>query len=365
VDLLVIGRGVAGLTTALALSEAGLNCAVAEAPGSGGLDDPADCELTALRAPWSVPVEVVQLAERTRALYPALAARLGQATGVDCEYRRLGLVLAGEVSSAGLAWLAETEQPWHQGRLADFEPGLAWGQGAAVLLSGVDQVRRSRWIRALELALRQRGVAVFRDRPVRRLEVRGNVVRGAVLASGEGVRADAVIVAADQASSGLLHASGLDPLDEINDPVPRLRLHCGESCARHAVQAGELDLVPRPDGRLLASLADPVPDVPGLSPFDRLLTTLANWLPSLNRFDIEARWVGPPAGGYARRPFVGAYPWIRGLWINAGHQQAGPAIAPAAAELIVDQLNGGPTNPRLAVRTGTARREPAVVITHR
>ena len=353
VDLLVIGSGVAGLTTAMALSEAGFECAVAAAADSNDADDPADCGLSALRAPWSVPAELARLIERSRGLYPGLVARLGQATGVDCGYRRAGLVLAGEVSSAGLAWLAETDQDWQQGRLSDFEPGLAWGQRPAVLLTDVDQVRHSRLTRALSLVLRQRGVAVISGRPVRRLSVTGNVVRGAELEDGGAIRADAVIVAADRSSSALLHASGLDPLDDAIARVPHLRLNPGEAWTRHIVHTGDLALVPRHDGRLLASLVEPDPGTPGLTGFDRLLTSLANWLPALNRFDVEARWVGPPVGGCGKLPCIGAYPWIRSLWVNAGHHYAGLAIAPAAAELLVDQLNGGFSVPRLAVRTGT------------
>ena len=364
VDLLVIGRGVAGLTTALALSEAGLDCAVAETVAEADADDPADCALTALNPPWSLPAEVVQLAERSRRLYPNLVAGLGQSTGVDCELRRVGLIVVGEVSSTGLGWLAETEQSWQQGRLSDFEPGLAWGHSPAVRLSGVDQIRPSRLKRALDLALRQRGIPVLRGRPVRRLDVTGNVIRAVTLDNGARVNADAVILAAGSSINGLLLASGLDRLDETGPVVPHLRLNCGDGCVHQAVQTSDLALVPRADGRLLVSLAGLDLNGAGSSDLDELLTSLANWLPSLNRFNIEARWAGYPAGGCAQRPFIGAYPWIRGLWINAGHCLAGPSIAPAAAELLVDQLNGGPVPAGLAVRTRSQRTGPSSILTH-
>jgi len=363
VDLLVVGCGLAGLNTALALTTAGLDCAVVEGEAPSERDDPADCGLTAFRAPWSMPAEVEQLAGRSRILLPDLIARLGQATGVDCEHRRIGLVLGGEVPSVGMAWLAATRQPWRQGRLVDFEPALAWGQSPAVRLTAVDQVRPSRLIRALYLSLRQRGVPILTGQPVRRLDITGNVIRAAVLDNGKTIRADAIILAADQASSRLLHASGLDPLDEAPVTVPHLRLNCGHSRIQHAARVGEIALVPRPDGRLLASLAGPAPGESGMPPFDRLLTSVGNWLPSVNRFDVEAHWVGPPLGGTARNPCIGAYPWIRGLWINAGHHLAGPIVAPAAAELIVDQLNGGPAAPGLAVRTRPFHSSRSAIVT--
>ncbi len=358
-DIVIVGSGIVGLTTALALTEAGLEVTVVEA-GAFESDGADEIDAPPL-PPWSYPAPVQRLMRRSRRLLPELVLRLAQQTGVDCEHRRAGLLLAGEVVGQGAEWLARTDMHAVPGRVGDFESALSGPDRSAVLFAEAGQVRHRRLRQALVLSLAARGVAVWRGRRAARLRVAGNIVLGVELAGGARVDADAVVLAGGSGANPLLFDSGLEPLDIDPPRSPLLLLNPVSRLLGRMVNTGEVFLLPRPDGRILAG---PVIDAPAdarVPPdFEELTTRVLDTLPALSGFDLEARWFGFGAVR-APVPSVGAYPQLRGLWVNAGHFRAGLGIATAAAELLADQLSGGPTVPGLAARLAGSRHLPVPI----
>jgi glycine oxidase len=344
-DIVIVGDGVAGLSTALGLSEQGYQVLVIDGPAAS---EPSHAEgIFSPLPPWRHPELVRRLIDRSRQLLPGLVASLGQATGVDCEYHKYGLLLTGEQVESGRTWLGNSNLDWQRGPVAGFEPGLSGGDQQALLIEDISQLRNSRLKRALALALAQAGVPILAGRPVARLQVAGNIVLGVELVDGRLIGADTVVLAAAARTNSLLFDSGLQPvqIDPINSPW--LMFSPANQLITHVINTGDCCLVPHSDGRILASS---LLNEESADPLDDLLTRVANWLPALSRFDLEAKWFGPRPDPGMRLPAIGAYPQVRGLWINAGHFRCGLGIAPAAAELLVEQLNGGPIVSDLAVR---------------
>lgn len=342
-DVVVVGAGVIGLTTAWALLQAGRHPLVLEAGEPARESSWAGGGIICPVPPWRYPQTVNQLVFRSRELFPALIAGLEQDSGIDCEYQVSGLLLLGELFEQGREWLAAEWPGCRSGRASDFEPQLRPPEAPAVLLPDVPQVRNPRLARALVIALQRCGVELRACTPVRYVECATGRVTGLILASGERLPVDELVLAAGAWTDRLLEASGLSGLGI--EPVrgqmllfrPRRRL------LRHIVNHGRGYLIPRRDGRILAgSSAERVgfDRRPQARFYREALAMARSCLPGLQESDMECHWLGFRPGMRGDLPAIGAYPGIHGLWLNAGHYRNGLGMAPASAELLLDCMRG-------------------------
>ncbi len=347
-DLVVVGDGPVGLSTAFALAESGLSCLVAPVAGADdALSMPAGVEATAPRVAWRQDRLLNALQARSRRLWLDWMVRLAQETGVDLGYSRIGLLLVGEVAESA----PETLMPgWEWVMPVSCEPRLSCAEIHGLFGAGFSQVRHDRLVHSLRLALRTRGVPLLDEQRVSRIEITGNVAPALQLDDGTSLQADAVILAAEDDNAQLLFESGLDELELPEARAHHLLFNPGSRLLNHVVSSDELLLLPQPDGRLLAVDTGPA-DRYGSSDeaLDMLLTQVGNRLPALSRFDLQRHWLAPLPGPAGGRPMLGLYPHLRNLWINAGHYRNGLDIAPAMGELLAEHLQGGPGFPELGV----------------
>lgn len=339
-EIIVIGAGLAGLAAAHALLQAGYRSMVIEAGNEG------DGALAAL-PPWTLPECLDAMNRHAEAMLPDLVVRLGQATGVDCELHRSGLLLIGDDTDEGARWLQDHEREFKRGPVADFESGLSGADRDALLVHIPHRVRASRLERALAMALPQWRVPVIKGRPVSRLDVAGNIVVGVELADGRCIASEAVVLASGAMTNPLLFDSGLEPLAVDPNQAAYLLFSPGQQLISQVINTGDCCLAPLADGRLLAvDLAGE----PSQEAMGRLRQRVGNWLPALSDTDLENSGFGPKPGLETGLPAIGAYPQVRGLWINAGHRRRGLDISLAAGEVLADQMTGSAPVPELACR---------------
>lgn len=344
-DVLVIGAGIAGLTSAMALHRAGHGVCVVDAGAAGAESTWAGGGIVSPVPPWDYPDALNGLTERSRQLFPDLAAMLARETGIDCEYRTTGLVLLMDPGTEGMEWLAASDLEVEHGPASQFEPALADGDQPALYLPDIAQVRNPRLARGLVQWLCDRDVAIYEHRSVQAIDLAGDKVRGVQLADGSRIEADAVIVAAGAWTDRVLQASLLDGLGI--HPVRGQMLLFGPDSPTIGpmVNSGAGYLIPRADGRILAGST--VEDAgfdrrPERNGYQQILEAARAMLPALDESGLECHWTGFRPGIAGGLPAIGAYPGIRGLWINAGGFRNGLGIAPAAAEVLIRQLEGGP-----------------------
>jgi len=342
-DLLVVGAGLTGLFTALFLKEAGLEPLIVPTRPVPDLLPQLD---DALLPPWQRPKMIARLEARSLQLLPGRLTELSQETGVDLALARRHLVALNGRRAGGTAWGETRPGKLQAGTLADFEPQLADGHRPALCGLGRRSLRVDRLERALRLALLRRGIHVHERSAAARLDVAGNIVLGVELESGDSLRAEATVLAADQATGKLLYDSGLVPISGLAALGPALQFAPSSARLEAVVADDSLLLAPRLDGRLVAL---GLPGASGEPPSpERLRQRVQGLLPGLGRHDLEliGRLAVPRSGLEAS---IGAYPGVRGFWLNTGHDPFGPLIAPAAAEFLVEQLSGGPAVRELAV----------------
>jgi len=341
----VIGAGIVGLTTALALSEAGLAVRVVERGAVGREASWAGGGILCPLHPWRYPDAVQMLAWRAAAAYPALADRLARTMGIDPEWTRCGLLILSGDEAAARAWGRRWAQPvalCPPAEVAALEPALAPTERPAVRLPAVAQVRNPRLLRALTRALAASGVAIHVRCPVQALQVAaGRVV---ALETGSGLLATdgPVVVAAGAWSAGLLAPLGA-PLPVAPVKGQMLLFEAAPGLIRHVVLQADRYAVPRRDGRVLFgstveqagfdTTADPATR-------ERLETDAVRLVPALAGARLAAHWAGLRPGSPEGIPVVGRHPAVSNLWVNAGHFRNGVLLAPATAELLVDRLLG-------------------------
>src|SRR5438105_2705973 len=197
-DVLVLGGGVIGLTTAYFLAREGVRVTLLDKGDFGQEASWAGAGILPPGNPAHARSPVDQLRAHSSALFPTLSSELRERTGIDNGYLRCGGLefICQEGEAAAEEWRSEgiAVERLEEKQLRQLEPGLRPGLGAAYHLPEMAQVRNPRHLQALLAACRSLGVdpqpspicwpsvaGSHRDWPRRAWSVRG-------LVCGRGVR---------------------------------------------------------------------------------------------------------------------------------------------------------------------------------
>jgi glycine oxidase len=369
----IIGAGVIGLGVAWRLASRGASVAVFDKGASGaGASHAAAGMLAACAEAEPGEDALVSLGRESQARWPAFAAELEQASGIDVELRPEGtLVLALTADDQArlnhqlvfqqklglpLQWISAAETRRR-------EPHLAGKLAGAVFSPEDTQVDNRKLAAALRVAAEAAGVSITEHRPVSAVSSRADRIDGVMLADGTKIAADVVVLAAGAWSRSI---AGLAP--ELRPPVRpikgqmlALRMDAAAPLLNHVVWAPGAYLVPRRGGRLLvgATVEEKGYDT-SLTAGGVLALLEAAWraVPAVEELPIEEMWVGHRPGSRDDAPILGAGP-IEGLVYATGHHRNGilltPITADAIARLVLDGVAEPAIRPFGIERFGTVR----------
>ena len=355
-DVIVVGGGISGVSTALALKSRGFDVVLFEqrflAFGSSG---------RSLGAVWAHDVTSDDdLADfrATHSWYDDLSDRYGIQTGID----RSGRFVFAETDAEAAALIERVEQqramgtviedvtPQHARRESGFVPETAvhsvfYPDDARVDLAGL--------VRDLGMAATRLGVRTYEHTPVLRITRYGDDVTGVLTARGE-VRASAVVWAAgpwvqqlqpdgitvplEVVRVGMLQTQPTSPAFPI---MATSAAHLAERSTGRLVF--EETFVQSAEGRLLIG-----------STFDRagslnphltadaamqLIGAFHRRQPQLGLLGVTGLWAGLVGMTADQRPIIDK---VGGLYVNVGHS-AGAVTGPISGEQIA-KLIAGETN---------------------
>jgi glycine oxidase len=347
-DVLIIGGGVIGLTTAYTLGRAGARVTVLDRQDLGREASWAGAGIISPGNPERAATPYDGLRALSATIYPELSAELREQTGIDNGYRRTGgLEFEDADEPIDLSAWADEGIAWKRLDAAAaraVEPALAPNAGPAYHLPGMAQVRNPRHLRALEAAARGLGVTLRPGCPVVGWDQTSGRITAAVTLEGRQF-ASHYLVCSGAWSDELLRPLGL------RTGVTPVRGQIALLAARTRVPrliliSGKRYVVPRGDGRVLVGSTE---EEVGFekrttaAAIADLLAFAADLVPSLGDAALEKCWAGLRPGSPDGLPYLGAVPGFENLWLATGHFRSGIQLAPATARVLTEAIQGRPT----------------------
>ena len=353
--VVIIGAGVVGLGIAWRLAGRAAVSVFDRGKAGAGASRAAAGMLAACCEAEPGEEALVALGRESQARWPAFAAELAQASGIDVELRREGtLVLAltaddqGEIAhrlefqrrlDLPLEWLSAAATRAR-------EPHLA-GKIAGALYSPQDhQVDNRKLVAALCVAAEAAGATIHQHRPVKEIFVQGGRAKGVVLDDGTIAAADLVVLAAGAWSRSIdgLPPDRRPPVRPVKGQMLALKMDAAAPLLNHVLWAPGAYLVPRRDGRLIIGGTVEERGFDETVTAGGMLTLLeAAWraIPAVEELPIDEIWVGHRPGSRDDAPILGRGP-LEGLFYATGHHRNGILLAPvtadAMARLILDDV---------------------------
>jgi glycine oxidase len=340
-DFLIVGGGVVGLASAQALLQAGYRVTLVERGTVGREASWAGGGILSPLCSWDYREPVTRLAHRGMAMFGAAAALLHDATGIDPEYQRSGMLLLPPYQQQlATQWCARHQVALQTVDIADHLPGNLQGPGGdGLLLPEVAQVRNPRLMQALAKHVEMLGGVILEQHEVQQFEIAGDRVLALQTTQGR-LAADSYIVAAGAWSKTLLgeHALAMD-IRPIRGQI--LLFKFDTPPFRHILLKQKLYLIPRRDGHVLvgSTLEDAGFDKSTTAEArDSLLGRVRGIFPDWP--NPVQQWAGFRPGSPDNIPTIGRHPRLSNLYANSGHFRYGVTMSFAGAELLLNGIKG-------------------------
>jgi len=346
-DILIVGGGVIGLTTAYFLARDGLKVEVLDKGELGAEASWAGAGIIPPGNPERAGSAYDKLRATSCRMFPEFTKELRALTGIDNGYRPCGgLEFLDERDEDTLrAWRGEGVE--HEAlttqRLAALEPNLGAPPPRGYYLPGMAQVRNPWHMRMLIAACTRLGVRLAPHTPIERLENRGSALLGVRLSSGELRSAERYLLAAGAWSQSLLEPLGIPSgIHPVRGQIVLLKT--SPKLLKNIVFVGKDYLVPREDGHvLIGSTEEPEAGFEkrttanAISKLIALATTL---VPGLAHAEVAKCWAGLRPGSLDHLPSLGAVPGCRNLFLAGGHYRAGIQLSPSTGMVMSELLKG-------------------------
>ncbi|HEX8491304.1 MAG TPA: glycine oxidase ThiO [Pyrinomonadaceae bacterium] len=353
-DALVLGGGVIGLAIARALSLRGLARVLLVERGRLGMEaSHAAAGMLAPQVEADRADDFLELACKSRDLYPAFALELREETGIDIELETTGTLLLAfnerdeEEALRRYDW--QSRAGLHVEHLTAkearrLEPCISPALRGALRFPRDWQVENRRLVAALAAASDRLGVRLLTDTNVESLQIERGRVTGIETSRGR-LSAPTVVVACGAWASLLTSGDKRVPRVRI-EPV-RGQMLCFEAnprAARHVIYSPRGYIVPRLDGRLLAGSTtehegfDKSVTGNGLQAIMEQALEIA---PAIGNLPLLDTWAGLRPRAPDDLPVLGMSAEVNGLFYATGHYRNGILLAPLTAELIAEQIAGG------------------------
>ncbi|MGF1578178.1 MAG: glycine oxidase ThiO [Gemmataceae bacterium] len=344
-DILIVGGGVIGLTTAYFLAREDVRVTVVDKADIGLEASWAGAGILPPGNPDQAKSPFDRLRAESVAAFPGLSEELRERTGIDNGYLRSG----------GLEFLSESDlaaaEEWRgcgvhadlldEAALQELEPTLSPGLGRAHHLPDMAQVRNPRHLNALSQACRGLGVNLSPGCPVFDFECKGDHILSARTSQGS-IHAGRFLLTAGAWTNILLEMVGWSPgIKPVRGQI--LLLETQQTSLRKILLWGPKYIVPRRDGRILVgSTEEDVGFVKrttaqGIADLLDLATTL---VPMLGDAQVKQTWAGLRPGSPDDLPILGQIPNLHNLFVAAGHFRAGIQLSPGTARLMKELLLG-------------------------
>lgn len=330
-DVVIIGGGLAGLSTAHELSQRGASVTILSTTSR----PPAGLAAAGMLAPTSEGLNgpLRALCQYSRALYPSFTARLHALSGIDPRYVSradfLIPLLSGQDLQPGPDWLSEAQ-------VRMLEPALGPRVVSARRVRGDAHVDNRLLMSALRAACEKLGTSIRDDALVQRLVIApdGSAVDAVLTEDGECVQAGHFVLASGAWSRKLL--PGL-PVRPVKGQMLALRAR-DENGDRlnHVLYGHDVYVVPKRDGSEFfvgATVEDGTFSLHNTAAgVAKLLNAAVELVPAFGEYEIAETWSGLRPATPDLQPVLGMSEFDN-MSIATGYYRNGILLAPATAKI--------------------------------
>ncbi len=338
-DFLIIGGGAVGMSSAIVLLEAGFKITLLERGKTGTEASWAGGGILSPLCSWDYTDAVTNLTERSMGMFEKTTTVLFDATGIDTEYQKSGMLLLPPYQDQiATAWCKAHQVALQHVALNDHISGM---QGPGLFMPHIAQVRNPRLLQALRRRVEMLGGTILEQHEVQRFDIQGDRISALQTSKGN-LSADAYIVAAGAWSRTLLgeHAMGME-VRPIRGQI--LLFKFDTPPFSNILLQKNLYFIPRRDGHVLvgSTLEDAGFDK---NTTDEALTYLLQRVHALfpDWKSPVRQWAGLRPGSPDNIPTIGRHPHFANLYANCGHFRYGVTMSFASAELLLDAIKGHP-----------------------
>ncbi|MNI10402.1 Glycine oxidase [compost metagenome] len=349
-DVVVVGGGVIGSSIAYELSSRGISTLVLEKNSIASEASSAAAGMLAAQGEFIEDSKLLQLALRSRSMFPQLVQRLKDACGMDIGYVHHGLLRmalnlqdvqryqeqAQFQQDIGLnsKWLTKEETIL-------LEPSLSASIEGALLLKDDHQVIASQLTRAYAMAAAAQGAQFREYAEVHELLLEHGEIKGVRLRD-EVIQCNKVVIASSIWAFDLLRSAGYNlPISPVKGECIAVRLP--NSSIQRTIYSDIGYLVPKANGELIiGATAKPgiVDKSVSLAGISSLIRAAEQLVPSIRESEWIRAWSGLRPNTPTGLPYMGKHPELQGLFIAAGHYRNGILLSPVTGMIIADLIEG-------------------------
>ena len=350
-DVLIVGGGVIGLTTALKLAEDGISVVVCDRQN---VAQEASWAGAGMLPPGNLPfakTAEARLRSLSAAEWTGFSRQLLDLTGIDNGYRICGAV---EFVSDEDAESQTQQDSWREEQLrveqidcVEIERRTGSRNehfSHALYLPDFAQVRNPRHLKALVAACKQRGVQFVENVGFVRLASKAGRI---MEAWGEQAHFafDKICVAAGSWSAQLLGQLGCRiPVRPVRGQIVLLRNH--SQTIPSVVELGRRYIVPRNDGLVLVGSTEEEAGFEKRNTAEgvRQLIELAETLcPALRNAELVRCWSGLRPASADELPLIGFVPGFDNLFVGTGHFRSGLQMSVGTASVLTALIQCRPS----------------------
>ncbi|MEG0259594.1 MAG: glycine oxidase ThiO [Lysinibacillus sp.] len=344
-DVIVIGGGVIGSSTALRLAQANKSVAVFDARKARSGASRAAGGMLGAQNEFTQNSPLFALAKCSRAMFPDLREELLELTDIDIQLSHDGLLKVATYKEdvaqlkSQYDFLVEDDPSvkWLEGEdLPVYESLLSSNIHASFFIPHDGQVHAPSLTNAYVKAAVNEGVHLYEDEPVQSIIMEGNVVKG-VTTARKTYYAKQVLIATGAWSSKLLHDDWITPIkgECLSIHMPNVKLK------KTIFSTDGCYIVPKKEGHFLigaTSKENSFDETITAAGIHSLLTRAMRLLPSLQQGHIESMWTSFRPRTQDGVPIMGKHPSIQNLFISTGHYRNGILLSAFSGKAMADYM---------------------------
>lgn len=353
-DVAIIGGGIIGSAIAHFLTERNYEVAIVEKKKIASEASQAAAGLLGVQAEWDEYDPLFELARKSRAMFPKLAERLREKTGIDIGYEERGIYRIAHTKEEKMRLLDIMEWQTRTGEESHFlsgeelrkrEPYLSDSINGAVYHPKDGHVIATDLTEAFAHSASIGGADIYEETEVLDIQIENNHVRGIVTTEGH-IACEKVVVANGSWSTKLLqyfhHNWGTYP---VKGEVVAVRSR--KPLLKAPIFQERFYIAPKRGGRYVIG-ASMVPHTYNKAVRPESITMILERayriLPALKEAEWESTWAGLRPQSNHNMPYIGMHEEITGLYACTGHYRNGILLSPVSGEYMADLIEGKQKN---------------------